>query len=189
MTEAGRFPERPGSRERAGAAGLARAGELISAAVAGGRIPGVAAAAGRGPEQLAAWVAGQADTTPGVARAMSAAIVFDLASLTKVVATATAVLALAGRGQLGLADPVTRYLPGFAAFRERPATIRQLLTHTSGLPDTRTFYQWCHSREELLAELRTTPLITAPGTTVTYSDLGFMALGEIAAGVAGEPLG
>ena len=169
-------------------AGLARAGELIGAAVATGAVPGVVAAAGRGHARLATWVAGQADTTPGSARPMSADTGFDLASLTKVVATTTAALALAGRGRLSLGDPVTRYLPGFAAFRERPAVIRDLLAHTSGLPATRTFYQWCASRDELLTCLLATPLHTLPGAAVTYSDPGFIALGEIVAAVAGEPL-
>jgi len=169
------------------AAGLARAGELIGAAAASGSVPGVVAAAGRGPRRQATWVAGQADTTPGSARLMSEDTGFDLASLTKVVATTTAVLTLAGRGQLALGDPVRRYLPGFAAFRERPAAIRDLLAHTSGLPATRRFYEWCASRDELLAELLATPAAAAPGTTVTYSDLGFIALGEIVSAVAGEP--
>ena len=87
--------------------------------MAGGHIPGVVAAAGRGPATLASWVAGQADSTPGDGRAMSAATVFDLASLTKVVATTTAILALASQRRLGLSDPVTRYLPGFVACRDR----------------------------------------------------------------------
>jgi CubicO group peptidase (beta-lactamase class C family) len=67
-------------------------------------------------------------------------------------------------------------------------TIRHLLAHTSGLPDTRKFYQWCSSREELLRDLFATPLQARPGTRVAYSDLGFLALGEIVAAIAGEPL-
>ena len=161
---------------------------IIGAAVAGGHIPGVVAAAGRGPVTLASWVAGQADSTPGHSRAMSAGTVFDLASLTKVVATTTAVLALASQQRLRLTDPVTRYLPGFVACRDGPVTVRHLLTHTAGLPDTRMFYQWCATREELLQDLLATPLTAPPGTQVTYSDLGFIALGEIVATVAGEPL-
>jgi CubicO group peptidase (beta-lactamase class C family) len=172
-----------------GTAGLARAGEIVADAVAGGDVPGVVAAAGRGPVTLATWVAGQADTTPGSARAMAADTLFDLASLTKVVGATTAVLALAGCRTLTLGDPVTRYLPGFTACREGPVTIRHLLTHTSGLPDTRKFYQWCTSREELMHDLLATPLEAPPGTRVIYSDLGFMALGEIVAAVTGEPLG
>ena len=161
---------------------------IIGAAVAGGHIPGVVAAAGLGRATLATWITGQADSTPGRSRAMSAETVFDLASLTKVVATTTAVLALASQQRLGLTDPVSRYLPGFVACREGPVTVRHLLTHTAGLPATRTFYEWCSTREELLQDLLATPLVSPPGTQVTYSDLGFIALGEIVATVAGEPL-
>ena len=119
---------------------------------------------------------------------MTAGTLFDLASLTKVVATTTAVLTLAGRRQLGLDDLAARYLPGFTALRDGPVTIRHLLAHTSGLPDTRKFYQWCSTRDELLRDLFATPLEAPPGTRVAYSDLGFLALGEIVAAVADEPL-
>lgn len=169
------------------AAGLARAGAIVAAVVRDGGVPGAVAAVGRGPVTLSSWVAGRADTTPATARPMTAGTLFDLASLTKVVTTTT-VLALAGAGQLGLDDPAARYLPGFTALRDGPVTIRHLLAHTSGLPDTRKFYQWCSSREELLRDLFATPLQAPPGTRVTYSDLGFLALGEIVAAIAGEPL-
>ena len=120
---------------------------------------------------------------------MTAGTVFDLASLTKVVATTTATLALAGQRRLGLSDPVTRYLPGFASSGPAgPVTLWHLLTHTAGLPDTRKFYEWCGSREELLRDLAATVLSAPPGAQVTYSDLGFIALGEIVAQVAGQPL-
>jgi CubicO group peptidase (beta-lactamase class C family) len=170
------------------AAGLARAGEIIAAAVRDGGVPGAVAVAGRDQVTLSTWVAGRADTTQATARPMTAATLFDLASLTKVVATTTAVLALAGGGQLGLDDQAARYLPGFTALGDGRVTIRHLLAHTSGLPDTRKFYQWCSSREELLRDLFATPLQAPPGTRVTYSDLGFLALGEIVAAVAGQPL-
>jgi CubicO group peptidase (beta-lactamase class C family) len=164
--------------------------KIISAAVAGRQVPGVVAAVGRGPATLATWVAGQADSTPGRSRAMTPGTVFDLASLTKVVATTTATLALAGHRRLGLGDPVTRYLPTFAspAGAAGPVTLWHLLTHTAGLPDTRKFYEWCSTREDLLRDLTATPLSAPPGTRVTYSDLGFIALGEIVAQVAGQPL-
>jgi CubicO group peptidase (beta-lactamase class C family) len=171
-----------------GVADLERAGDIIAAAVADGRVPGVVAAAGRGPVTLATWVAGQADTTPGTRRPMTAGTVFDLASLTKVVATTTVVLALAGAGRLGLDDPVTRYVPAFAAGDEGPVTIRHLLTHTSGLPAVRTFHQWCAGRDDVLSDLLATPLEVPAGTRVAYSDLGFMLLGEVAAAVTGQPL-
>jgi CubicO group peptidase (beta-lactamase class C family) len=159
---------------------------IIRAAVREGHVPGVVAAAGKGRAVLATWAAGRADTTAGSARPMRADTRFDLASLTKVAGTATAVLALAGRGGIGLDAPARRYLPSFGALRE--VTIRQLLSHTSGLPGSRRFHQWCAGRDELLRDLAATPLEAAPGTRVTYSDLGFMALGEIVSVVTGEPL-
>jgi CubicO group peptidase (beta-lactamase class C family) len=162
--------------------------KIINSAVASGRIPGVVAAVGRGTDTLATWVAGHADSTAGRSRAMTASTVFDLASLTKVVATTAATLALAGQRRLSLGDPVVRYLPGFAACRPGPVTLWHLLTHTAGLPGIRKFYEWCRTREELLRDLAATPLSAPPGTQVTYSDLGFIALGEIAAQVAGQPL-
>ena len=177
----GQGPGRGKGQDRARGAGV-----VIVEAVRDGRVPGAVAAVGTGQDTAAVWVAGQADTTPGAERPMRAGTVFDLASLTKVVGTATAVLALAGSGGLGLDDRAGRYLPAFCALRE--VTVRQLLAHTSGLPDTRRFYEWCASREELLRDLHATPLEAPPGSRVTYSDLGFMALGEIVARVAGEPL-
>ena len=180
----------PGDRRQLGTGpgqdGGRDAGAALMEAVRDGRVPGAVAAIGKGPEAAASWVAGHADTTPGAERPMRADTLFDLASLTKVVGTATAVLALAGRGALELDDPSGRYLPHFGALRE--VTVRQLLAHTSGLPDTRKFYEWCAGPDELLRDLHATPLEAPPGTRVTYSDLGFMALGEIVATVAGEPL-
>ena len=163
-----------------------RIGTLLDEAVGGGGIPGAVAAIGQGPVTLGRWVAGRADR--GTGRPMQADTVFDLASLTKVVATTTATLALAGRGELALGDPVAGYLPDARACRDGHVTIAHLLTHTSGLPDSRRFYRWCGSRAELLGNLYHTSLHEPPGSRVTYSDLGFMLLGEVVTAVAGEPL-
>jgi CubicO group peptidase (beta-lactamase class C family) len=166
--------------------GLERIGALLDAAVSAGGIPGAVAIAGQGPAALGQWTVGQADTRPG--RPMRADTVFDLASLTKVVATTTVALALAGRGELGLGDPVADYLPGFAACGDAGVTVAHLLTHTSGLPGSRQFYRWCGSRPDLLRDLFQTPLEVPPGSRVRYSDPGFITLGEVVAAVAGEPL-
>jgi len=165
---------------------LDRIGALLDEAVGGGGIPGAVAVAGRGPVTLGRWVAGQADRS--TERPMRADTVFDLASLTKVVATTTVTLALVGRGDLCLGDPVAGYLPDVPACRDGQVTIAHLLTHTSGLPGRRTFHRWCGTRAELLRDLRQTPLDAPPGYRVAYSDLGFMLLGEMVAAVAGEPL-
>jgi CubicO group peptidase (beta-lactamase class C family) len=152
---------------------------LISAAVADGGVPGAVAMTGAGPDVLGEWVAGLSCVSPQAS--MTADTVFDLASLTKVVATTTLTLSLLG-GELD--SPVGRYLPSVAA----PVTLRQLITHTSGLPASVTFYEWCRDREQLLAELHAMPLERPPGESVVYSDLGFMLLGEVVAVAAGEPL-
>ena len=165
---------------------LDRIGALLDTAVGEGRVPGAVAAVGRGPVTLGRWVAGQADSKNG--RPIRAGTVFDLASLTKVVATTTATLALVGQGELKLGDPVGGYLPDAEACRDGQVTVAHLLTHTSGLPDSRTFYCWCGSRAELLRDLHQTALDEPPGSRVAYSDLGFMLLGEVVTAVAGEPL-
>ncbi|MBO0819417.1 MAG: beta-lactamase family protein [Nocardiopsaceae bacterium] len=157
---------------------------IIDDAVFPGTIPGAVAALGRGPVTLETWVAGLADATPGAERAMTPETLFDLASLTKVVATTTLVLALTASGSLELDGPAARYLPAVPW----DVTIRQLLSHTSGLPATVKFYQTCSSRAEVLDALFATPLQAPPGTRVAYSDLGFMTLGEIVAAVTGSPL-
>jgi CubicO group peptidase (beta-lactamase class C family) len=163
-----------------------RIGALLDEAVGDGGIPGAVAAVGQGPVTLGRWAAGQADAIAG--RPMQSDTVFDLASLTKVVATTTVTLALAGRGDLGLGDPVAAYLPDAAAGRDGGVTVAQLLTHTSGLPGSRRFYRWCGSRAELLRDLRQITPERPPGSGVAYSDPGFMLLGEVVAAVAGEPL-
>src|SRR5580700_23497 len=106
--------------------------DLLTAAVSTGGVPGAVAAVGQGPHTMRCQVAGLADMTPGSARLMHAGTCFDLASLTKVVATTPVILALAARGALGLDEPAASYLPRFTA--GRLVTVRHLLTHTSGLP-------------------------------------------------------
>jgi len=165
---------------------LDRIGVLLGEAVGGGGIPGAVAMIGEGSVTLGRWTAGLADATAG--RPMQADTVFDLASLTKVVATTTVTLALAGRGELKLGDPVAAYLPASRACGDGQVTIAHLLTHASGLPDSRRFYRWCGSRAELLRDLHRTRPDEPPGTRVAYSDPGFMVLGEVVAVVAREPL-
>lgn len=167
-----------------GSPGLDEIGRIIAGAVAAGGVPGAVAAAGRGSVTLGTWTAGLADTTPGAERPMTVDTVFDLASLTKVVATTTVVLALVASGSLELDEPVRRYLPT----APWDVTVRQLLAHTSGLPGSVKFYEWCSTRAAVLQALFATALEALPGTRVAYSDLGFMTLGEMVASVTGSPL-
>lgn len=108
--------------------------------------------------------------------------VFDLASLTKAVATATGLAALVEDGRVRYDDLVAKHLPAFAAEDKRRITLRHLLTHTSGLPAVNAVPL---SRLEGIA---TTPLLDEPGARYRYSDLGFIVLGEVVARAAREPL-
>jgi uncharacterized protein YbbC (DUF1343 family)/CubicO group peptidase (beta-lactamase class C family) len=113
---------------------------------------------------------------------------FDLASLTKVVATTTAIMQLAERGKLRLDDPAAHYWPAFAARGKSAITIRQLLTHYSGLrADLDTARQWSGYRRALRMIEAERP-VHPPGTRYLYSDINFEALGELVRRVSGEPL-
>ncbi|HEY2692948.1 MAG TPA: serine hydrolase domain-containing protein [Streptosporangiaceae bacterium] len=160
------------------------AAQLIDRAVTAGVIPGAVLVAGLGPAEPLLWhVAGDAQRDAAATRPMTADTVFDLASLTKVVATTPCLLRLAGRGEVGLDQPVRRYLPGFTG--KDQVTVRHLLTHTSGLPGQRRYYRHLHDPAEIRAAALAEPLAARPGTVFCYSDAGFIVLGELAAAVAG----
>jgi CubicO group peptidase (beta-lactamase class C family) len=165
------------------------AADLIDAAVASGRIPGAVLAAGLGgPEPALLHVAGDAQRDGDGRRAMSADTIFDLASLTKVVGTLPCVLRLIAAAELGLDDPVRRYLPAFDGDGKDSVTLRQLLTHTSGLPDQRRYYEFLDDADHVRAAALAEPLVGEPGSTFCYSDVGFITLGELCASVAGSGL-
>jgi serine-type D-Ala-D-Ala carboxypeptidase len=166
--------------------GAPAAARLVDRAIDAGLIPGAVLAAGRGTgEPVLLHVAGDAQRDAAAQRPMTADTVFDLASLTKVVATLPAVLCLADRGAIGLDEPVDRYLPAFAGPGKDQVTVRHLLLHTSGLPSHRTYYEHLRGRAAVLAAAMAEPLIERPGTAFAYSDVGFIVLGELAATVAG----
>jgi CubicO group peptidase (beta-lactamase class C family) len=111
--------------------------------------------------------------------------VYDLASLTKVVGLTTAMMQLVEEGKVGLDTPAQRYVP---AFHDDAVTVRQLLTHSSGLPAWRPFWQRVHTREEMFALVDAEPLEAPPGTRMAYSDLGAMVMTQIVENVTGERL-
>ncbi|MCO5398859.1 serine hydrolase [Ralstonia soli] len=111
--------------------------------------------------------------------------IFDLASLTKAVATATAVLQLAERGRLELDAPAGRYWPAFADGGKARITVRQLLNHTSGLPPGLAAQSEFRNRATVLHVIEVMPPIDEPGHRVIYSDLNYVALGEIVRHVSG----
>jgi CubicO group peptidase (beta-lactamase class C family) len=110
--------------------------------------------------------------------------IFDLASLTKVMATVPLVMRLVERGGIDLDDRVARHLPAWRGADRDSVTIRDLLSHSSGLPAHEPFYLTLHGRDEIEHAICTSPLEYAPRTRSVYSDLGFMLLGFILADVA-----
>ncbi len=114
--------------------------------------------------------------------------VYDLASLTKVVGLATAVMLAVDDGKLELDAPVQRYLPAFAGEGKERVTIRLLLAHGSGLPAWRPLFQETRSREEAFTLADTTALSSPPATTDAYSDLGMIVLTQAVEAVYQERL-
>ncbi len=111
--------------------------------------------------------------------------IYDLASLTKVVATTTAVMQLHEAGKVQLDLPVSHYLPipAFRAF-----TLRHCLTHSAGLVPGLPYYKECSSIDEMLQRYADVPLKSQPGTRWLYSDVGFMILGRIVELIAADSL-
>jgi CubicO group peptidase (beta-lactamase class C family) len=114
--------------------------------------------------------------------------VFDLASLTKVLATTTLVMRQVEHGILSLDDPVAQYIPGWRDEGSVVVTIRDLLSHSSGLPAHVPYYRDCQGRVAFEAAIVETPRAYEPRTTSVYSDLGFMLLGFILDSITPLPL-
>jgi uncharacterized protein YbbC (DUF1343 family) len=119
---------------------------------------------------------------------MSEATIFDLASLTKPIVTASLVQHLAERKLLDLDDPVSRYLPSFASHGKEAITIRQLLEHTGGLPIVNPLKDYRDGPERAFARVMDLRLENAPGQAYLYGDSSYIVLGALVERIAGEPL-
>jgi uncharacterized protein YbbC (DUF1343 family)/CubicO group peptidase (beta-lactamase class C family) len=114
--------------------------------------------------------------------------IFDLASLTKVIVTSTAVMQLVEVGKVRMNDPVAKYLPEFAQNGKEDVTVRQLLTHYSGLePDLDLKSTWEGKQTAYAMAMAETP-VDPPGSKFSYSDINFIILGELVERVSGESL-
>jgi CubicO group peptidase (beta-lactamase class C family) len=125
---------------------------------------------------------------------VTTASIFDLASLTKVIATTAMAMILYERGLLDLEAAVTAIVPEFAGGsgdndpRRREVTLRMLLAHSSGLPAYEKLFLRAKTCEELLQSAYTAPLAAAPGVRAEYSDIGFIILGVVLERLADESL-
>lgn len=158
--------------------------DAVRAEVKRGAFPGAALALGRGSR--AELVRGVGATSRNGETVDAERTVYDLASLTKVVATTTAAMLLYEDGRLELDAPVSRYLPAFSGGAKDSVTIRQLLAHTAGLPAGAV--PRGATPEARLESLVRAPLVRAPGEKAVYSDVGFVVLFAALERAAGEPL-
>jgi uncharacterized protein YbbC (DUF1343 family)/CubicO group peptidase (beta-lactamase class C family) len=155
--------------------------------VAAGHIPGAVILVGHRGKTVYRKAFGSRALEPR-ALPMKVDTVFDLASLTKVVATTTAIMELVDRGLISLDKPAAAYWPAFAANGKEAITIRQLLTHTSGLrPGMPSRPPWSDYDSAMVAIAMDRPVYT-PGTQFRYSDVNFITLGEIVHRVSHMPL-
>ena len=169
------------------AAHLASMDSVISDEIAKGRLPGAVVFVGRKGRLVWHKTYGSRVVDPS-REPMTPDTVFDVASLTKVVATATSVMILVERGKVRLNDPVSHYIPELKGDGRERVTIEQLLTHVSGYaPDFDLRERWT-GHDEAIKRLVAEPLRNPPGTRFTYSDIGFIALGEVVGRVSGTSL-
>jgi CubicO group peptidase (beta-lactamase class C family) len=177
--------------------------ELVNADIAANRLPGAVVQVGHGGKVVVrqAYGSRRLASEPGLdgvlapPEPMTVDTIFDLASLTKIIVTTTAVLQLYEQGKVQLDDPVQTYLPEFNAGddpRRAQVTLRMLLTHTSGIGgDLSRQGPWglvAADRADGIHRALTAPLEFGPGEVFHYSDIGFILLGTIVENLSGEPL-
>ena len=171
-------PARSAVRGPVNSAQFAQVQRLVEQGMAAETFPGAVVHVRQDARVVWHHAFGWAAVTPR-RRTMRSDAVFDLASLTKPIATATAVLQLVEQGILQLDHPVADYLPAFEASGKQAVTVRHLLTHTSGLPAWIRLYLRVRTPAEALRYICALSPGAAPGSRVEYSDLGFIVLGEL----------
>jgi uncharacterized protein YbbC (DUF1343 family)/CubicO group peptidase (beta-lactamase class C family) len=169
------------------AAKLDQIEQLVLADIADKKLPGAVVLVGHRGKIVYRKAFGNRSLVPGVEK-MTVDTIFDVASLTKPVATATSILILIEQGKLRLSDTIGKFIPDIDDPEAKKVTIQQLLTHTSGYrPDFDLREKWT-GREGMLAALKKEKLRTPQGTKFVYSDIGFIVLGEIAQRISGQSL-
>jgi CubicO group peptidase (beta-lactamase class C family) len=164
---------------------FAKIDEVINADIADKKLPGAVVVVGQGDAIHYRKVYGNRALVPAV-EPMTMDTVFDMASLTKVVATTSAVMMLVEDGRIRLSDPVAQFIPEFAKYGKNRVTIRHLLTHMSGLrPDVDLADPWV-GYDAAIQLANEEVLMAPPGRNFVYSDIGFFLLADIVSRVSGQ---
>lgn len=170
---------------------LRKISELCEKGIQHKVFPGAVIHLSREGKQLLFESFGDAELTPAK-RVLDKDMIFDLASLTKVMATLPAIVRSVQLAKLDLEMPVSHYISQWndtaRGSMRTHVTVRHLLTHSSGLPAWRPLYLGANSRDEYLRLICEEPLDNPPGTKVVYSDLGFMLLGFLLERIWQKPL-
>jgi uncharacterized protein YbbC (DUF1343 family) len=166
---------------------LGRVDSIIEQAITDANIPGAVLVVGHDGAVVYRKAYGNRALEPKP-EAMTLDTVFDLASLTKVIATTTAMMQLVEQGKVRMNDPVAKYLPEFAQNGKEDITVRQLMTHYSGLaPDLDLTTPW-EGKNTAYELAFVEPPETTPGSGFVYSDINFITLGALVERVSGETL-
>ena len=167
---------------------LATIDRVIERGIKAGGYPGASVVVGR--KGAAVWEKGfgRLGWTEESGPVVAERTIYDLASLTKVIGTTTAIMILFDEGKIHLDDQVSRYIPEFTGDGKETVTLRMLLEHRSGLPAGRDLWRIAHTPEEARAAVISTPLFAHPGQYYEYSDLGADMLGFTIEAVTGEKL-
>jgi CubicO group peptidase (beta-lactamase class C family) len=167
---------------------LATINRVVERGIKAGGYPGASVVVGRKGAVVWEKGFGRLGWTPDAASVVAEKTIYDLASLTKVVGTTTAVMILFDEGKIHLDDLVSKYIPEFTGGGKEKVTLRLLLEHRSGLPAGRDLWRLAHTPDEARAAVIATPLIAQPGEYYEYSDLGADVLGFIVEAVSGQRL-
>jgi uncharacterized protein YbbC (DUF1343 family)/CubicO group peptidase (beta-lactamase class C family) len=171
----------------AGGNSLAVLDSIVQQAIHDGQIPGAVVLVWHNGQVTYSKAFGHRSLEPR-REIMTLDTVFDIASLTKVVATTTAVMQLVDHGRIRLNDPVAKYIPEFAQNGKEDVTVRELLTHYSGLrPDLDLDQPWQGRETALRMAYAETP-VYPPGSRFLYSDTNFIVLGALVEQVSGTTL-
>jgi uncharacterized protein YbbC (DUF1343 family)/CubicO group peptidase (beta-lactamase class C family) len=176
--------DEPAPLDRAALGGVTAA---VRAAVEAGTVPGAVVLIGRDEEALLLEAVGARALQPEH-EAMTSDTVFDLASLTKPVATATSVLVLVDEGRVRLDAPVTAYLPELAGGGKERITVEHLLRHRGGLIPDNPLADYAEGPEQAWRRICALEVTDEPGTAFAYTDVGYIVLGQLVERVDGRPL-
>jgi uncharacterized protein YbbC (DUF1343 family)/CubicO group peptidase (beta-lactamase class C family) len=160
---------------------------VVEAAIARHELPGAVVLVGSGDAILYHAALGDRALQPSPER-MTEDTIFDVASLTKVVATTTSVMRLVEEGQIRLNDRVVQLIPELSKEDKSGITIRQLLTHTSGLAPDLPLEAEFNGTPEAIRRANDLAVTAPPGEKFIYSDINFFLLGDIVRRVSGERL-